>query len=819
MSDVAERRSPPTPTARRVGRFELDRVLGRGGQATVWLAHDPRLDREVALKLLNPGADTLAVHQWLHEARAVSRLKHPCIVPVFEADVAADQPYLVFEWVDGGTLADATRARGSWAPRDAVAVMLDVLDALAAAHAQGVVHRDLKPSNVLLGADGRARVMDFGIAARVNPSQAGPADEAGVIIGTPGYMSPEAARGETPAPSMDVFSAGLVLAELLSGRPLVQERDPRRALARVQNEVLALPREVPADDALRSIVARALERAPERRYEGARALHAALADWARPAAGEAAVAAGGHGTLDFLLRRMRHRSDFPAMSEAIMRIQRLSQSDTESLSSLSAEILKDVALTHKLLRLVNSAHFIHARGGAISTVSRAVALIGFAGIRNLALSLVLLEHLHDKAHAAQLQEQFLRSLMAGMLAAELAAVVGEAEEAYIASMLQNLGRLLTDYYFPEEAQRIRQRLLAGVAGAQSGPDPVEAAARQVLGLGFEDLGIGVAKSWGFPEPLLRCMRVPIGEMPNRAAERGVERLRWLGRTANDITDALLLADEAEVQRRCEELAQRCAPVLSVRPRDILGAAETARSAFVRQVQALGLGPAACLAVRRLARGAAAPPANTVAGAAPGAPAPEIDGSRADQPTQRLPRGDAAAAADVLAAGIQDVTNGLVAENLRVDDVLRIVVETVWRAFGLRRVLFCLREGRSEVLTGRFGLGDDAPALLRHFRIPLRLRAGASMDLFTAVCAKGVDTLIADATTAGLAARLPPWYRETVAAPTFLLLPLRYKQSTFGLIYADQDRPGDIALDEREISMLRTLRNQAVMAFRQGEEPH
>ena len=107
-----------------------------------------------------------------------------------------------------------------------------------------------------------------------------------------------------------------------------------------------------------------------------------------------------HGTLDFLLRRMRHKSDFPALSDAVARIQRVAASDNESVNSLSREILKDVALTNKLLRLVNTARSSTAGGGSICTVSRAVSLVGFAGIRNMALSLVLLEHMKDKPHAA-----------------------------------------------------------------------------------------------------------------------------------------------------------------------------------------------------------------------------------------------------------------------------------------------------------------------------------------------------------------------------------------------------------------------------------
>jgi eukaryotic-like serine/threonine-protein kinase len=180
MNVVAVKRAP----GQAFGRFELRRILGKGAQATVWLAHDARLERDVAVKLLDAGADTVSVNQWLHEARAVSRLAHPHIVPVFEADEIDGQPFLVFEYVDGPTLAQAIRSRGALPAHEAVQAMLGVLDALGAAHAQGIVHRDLKPSNILLGQDKRARVMDFGIAARVA------AGGDGRIVGTPGYMSP-----------------------------------------------------------------------------------------------------------------------------------------------------------------------------------------------------------------------------------------------------------------------------------------------------------------------------------------------------------------------------------------------------------------------------------------------------------------------------------------------------------------------------------------------------------------------------------------------------------------------------------------------------
>lgn len=790
----------------RIGRFELRRVLGKGAQASVWLAFDPRLEREVAVKLMRAGsaADPAAVHQWLQEARNVSRLTHPHIVPVFEADTHDGQPYLVFEYVPGRTLGEHLRARGALPPREAVHLVLGVLDALQAAHAAGVVHRDLKPSNILVDGAGGARVMDFGIAIRVQD-----ASDYRQVVGTPGYMSPEAASGAAPTAAMDVFSTGLVLAEALHGQPLIAEKDPYRAIYRTAHEDLALPAALPAevDDALRAIVLRALARDPAARYAGAGAFRNALQDWLAPAATASSPAGGGNsGTLEFLLRRMKHRSDFPSMSDSVARIQRVANSENESLGSLSNEILKDVALTNKLLRMVNSASYRHAGGGTISTVSRAVALVGFAGIRNMALSLVLLEHMHDKGHAQQLKDEFLRSLMAGAVASELCPVSRESEEAFIGAMFQNLGRLLTEFYFPEEARQIRGLLADHAKGGRPVTGAAaEAAAICVLGIGFEDLGLGVAKSWGLPDALQRCMRRPGGELPGRAADKPGERLRWLALAANEITDVLLRCEPGETAPALATIAERYGRVLGVEMRELERATSAARSKLSEMAKAMNLHVAAGTPASRLLRVPSSAPSESPE--EPDTLAPHELHATLPQP---LGPPQAANAAEVMAAGIQDITNSMV-ETFRLNEVLRMILETMFRALGFRRIVFCLRDPKTDTLTGRFGLGEGVEHVVSAFKVPLK----APSELFAAVCVKGADTLISDATAPTIAGRLPPWYRQSVNAPAFLLLPLMLKGAPFALIYADKAQPGGIDLGEKELSLLRTLRNQAVMAFKQA----
>jgi hypothetical protein len=308
---------------------------------------------------------------------------------------------------------------------------------------------------------------------------------------------------------------------------------------------------------------------------------------------------------------------------------------------------------------------------------------------------------------------------------------------------------------------------------------------------------------------------PAGDPPGKGVDKGIERQRWIGRIANQITDTMLGDDVAGLDLRIGRLAEAFAPALGLPKRAVLAAAESARERLTQLAGALGLQVSADDPASRLMAGPRDLPADTLAPhrLAATAPAPLDDGLTIvlDHPTEAAPRGGPPPA-ELLAAGVQDITNSMVADNSKLNEVLRMVLETMYRALDFRRIMFCLRDPKTETLTGRFGLGSDVDVMKAAFRVPLRPKGAP--DLFSAICTKGMDTLIADATSGAVGQRLPAWYREKVNAPTFLLLPMALKGSTFALIYADKARAGGIVLDEKELSLLRTLRNQAVMAFRQ-----
>ncbi len=269
------------------GRYRVDDLIGRGGMASVYRGEDTTLGRTVAIKILKPelAADASFRTRFRLEAQAASRMSHPAIVRVFDAgeDVAADVdgherpvPYIIMELVDGRLQKDVIAA-GDVPVGDAVRYVDGILEALEYSHRAGVVHRDIKPGNVMVTPGGQVKVMDFGIARAVSDSSSTVA-ETTAIIGTAAYFSPEQAKGEPVDGRADLYSAGVVLYELLTGRAPFRGESPVAVAYQHVSEAPVPPSELDGDvsRSLDAVVLRALAKDPYQRYQDAAAFRAAL---------------------------------------------------------------------------------------------------------------------------------------------------------------------------------------------------------------------------------------------------------------------------------------------------------------------------------------------------------------------------------------------------------------------------------------------------------------------------------------------------------------------------------------------------------------
>ena len=271
-------------TGQTLGHYRVVEKIGAGGMGVVYRAYDQQLDRDVALKVLPPGtlADDAARKQFRHEALALARVNHPNIATVFEFSTHGDIDFLAMELISGHSLQDLLQ-QGPLSQQEAVRLAVQLAEGLAAAHEQGLVHRDLKPANLFVTKDGRLKILDFGLARLVLPEPGADLtrsikSDAGLLVGTLPYMSPEQLRGLPADARSDVYAAGAILYEMSAGsRPFPQNNGPELMGAILHTSPRSIRLVNPhVSSGFESVVAKSLEKEPSRRYQSAREFLSAL---------------------------------------------------------------------------------------------------------------------------------------------------------------------------------------------------------------------------------------------------------------------------------------------------------------------------------------------------------------------------------------------------------------------------------------------------------------------------------------------------------------------------------------------------------------
>jgi serine/threonine protein kinase len=264
---------PPSDAeaARLFPQYEIRGLVGRGAMGAVYRAHQVTLDRDVAIKLLpmEVSVDRAFADRFVREARAMAKLSHPNIISVYHFGTTPEgHLFFVMEFIEGSDLSQIIRSDG-FTPDRALAIVAQVCMALAYAHGKGVIHRDIKPANVMVDKKGHAKLTDFGVARIEDPDGGAEATRAGAVIGTPSYMSPEQIQGQPIDRRTDIFSAGVLFYQLLTGQKPFEGTQWALAKKIIQDDPVWPSHVVQIPETIDRVVARALAKAPEHRYQKA----------------------------------------------------------------------------------------------------------------------------------------------------------------------------------------------------------------------------------------------------------------------------------------------------------------------------------------------------------------------------------------------------------------------------------------------------------------------------------------------------------------------------------------------------------------------
>lgn len=564
------------PPLKRFGRFQIRRLLGRSARTMVWLVHDPRLAQELMLVLPRQALAPERLEPWLQAVRRAARLRHPHLASAVEVGEHERWPYVAYERRLGTTLAERLGADGE-APTTVAAWAVDALAGLAFAHEAGVAHGDLQLHALVVTESDRVQVMGLEVAL---------ADAAATqTTGAPRTLSvdPGELHAQRDRAQRDVLAMGLVLHHLLAGRPALDEPDVGRVADRLPprgRELVRLPFAIPrpVPEPLRAIVNRATDRQPRHRYLAARTLSRALEGWIEV---ESAHEGGAHA---LLLERIGQIGALPATPGGAARAARLALLERERTNELAEIVLRDLALSFELLRVVNTAQVRGTQvsgNGPVLTVRRAIAMVGLDGVRRAANGLRPWPGPLSDADARELEALIDRVRRGARIAQALRPAGYDAEVVFLVTLLQNLGRLLVQYHFPDEALQIRRLMQPQPASEPGGRDEPgmseEQAAFAVLGCDVEGMGTAVARHWGMDDAVLHMIRrLPTGA-PVRTPDHDDDVLRAVASAANEALDALALPPRL-VQGALDRVAARYARVLNLEPGDLHDAVQAALAA-------------------------------------------------------------------------------------------------------------------------------------------------------------------------------------------------------------------------------------------------
>lgn len=803
---IAQPHSPPLPTGGpadlgNLDRFQLLKVLGEGAQGIVYLAFDPHLERQVAIKSMGSAnhrpssgdTTTNGMQMLLREARMVSKFQHRNIVSIYEIGFVGDAPYLVLEYVSGPLLSAIIKTHPTGLPVDqAIAQTMQILDGLSFAHNRGIIHGDLKPANILVTPSNIAKITDFGIARGI-----GEKSEEG-LAGSPRYMAPEYVTRRIMTPAADQFAAGLIMYQLLTGKHPVTGSTMEQIFDLIAAANFAPPSslnaEVPAEIDL--ILGRALAAEPQARFEQVSDFRQSLEEYQAEIITNITLSKiqPKEDSLRTLRQRIRDQKDFPALSGSISNMSSLFAGNQKNAPAIAAVIAKDLALTTKVMRIANSA-YVSSAGGEITSLSHAVMMLGFNTVREIASSLIMIDMTGGKEKSLPVKEQLVRSLFSATLARKIAIRRGEqnVDDCYLIGMFYRFGKLLVCFHMPELQARITEAVNAGASEADASLD--------ILGYSYLEIGYEIAADWSLPEFLVNSLQ-PL-ELENDATLRGNGGLVYAA-ISNDITDLLASADgENSLRPALSRLRDRYESVLDMSGDEIEEILDGSRADFSKYCTILKIDTQDIALIDGINNWSTHFPETTPDAENPGENSRDITAVDLAEQNNKTTA--------TLTRGVAEISQLLASDGYDFDDLIRKILASIYYGTGCHRVLLCRCLDARQQVKARYAVGKKVQSLLKQFQFPL----DGNSQMFSRAALNGTDIIVSDLEVHSIQEPVPDWYRRLGPAGSFALLPFQLAGRVGGLLYLDHPKPHYLDhLPVKNMALIGQLRELAAQAYDQ-----
>ncbi|MFL6657616.1 MAG: HDOD domain-containing protein [Massilia sp.] len=493
-----------------------------------------------------------------------------------------------------------------------------------------------------------------------------------------------------------------------------------------------------------------------------------------------------------LMSKVCGDEDMFALGASVAQVVQMASSDDQGTHDLAYYVLADPALTQRILRLSNTAQYRTASGSNVTTISRAISLLGFDNVKATALAMLLVDALSNSAHEQSVRVELMVSLCASLVGREMArhSQYQGAEEAAIGALFKNLGPLLVASHEHE-----RYREIKGLVS--SGEHNLAQASQMILGCSYDTLSEAVMGEWKIPDQIVRTL-APLPPGPLKQAPNRADWMRQVASFGYEVSLLMARSNDPKSSHEAAALLKRYGAALGLDAEQLVALFDNVQNEMSSLLQSMNM---------------EAPPR-----------VPEPDDGEGGLPNVLLlatmgndeaevgathPSGKPLNARDLLLAGVQDVTQMRAGGKAKVNELILAVLETLYRSMGFRFATVCLKDARTAQYRARLAFGDDHAARLAGFVFP----AASTRDLFHLAMENDADLMIADAATPKIRDLLPAWHRQLLPdARSFIVLPLVVGKVQLGLFYADRTAMAPEGVPADETSLIKALKGQILAAL-------